>query len=177
MADKDKRQSKRLDRIERRLDRGMKSARQASRNVERAEKIALSNDRLYSRAAGVADRAHDQEVNILEGADAFNNPIKKTGPFYKTGDINYSKGNPAKPDNKNKAKRSRLSEVPTYTDSLSVHMQNSAQKEYNMNSSWNDISTAVQKKFGQLDVSNFKIDPSQITNVKETRKKYNLPRK
>ena len=101
----------------------------------------------------------------------------KNGPFYRTGDIDYSKGNNAKPDNNNKAKKSLLSEVPTYTDSLSVHMQNSAQKEYNMNSSWNDISTAVQKKFGQLDVSNFKIDPSQITNVKETRKKYNLPRK
>ena len=109
----------------------------------------------------------------------------KNGPFYRTGDIDYSKGNNAKPDNSNnakpdnnnKAKKSLLPEVPTYTDSLSVHMQNSAQKEYNMNSSWNDISTAVQEKFGQLDVSNFKIDPSQITNVKETRKKYNLPRK
>ena len=91
MADKTKRQSRRLDRIEKRLDRGMKSERQAKRNLDRAEKIVQSNDELSSRAAGVADHAHDQRVNLHEGADAFNNPIKKTGPFYKTGDINYNK--------------------------------------------------------------------------------------
>lgn len=91
MPNKDKRQEKKLDRIERRLDRGMKSARQASRNVKRADKIAQSNDRLYSRAAGAGTAAHDQEVNMLEGADAFNNPIKKAGPFYKTGATNYNK--------------------------------------------------------------------------------------
>ena len=91
MADKDKRQGKRLDRIERRLDRGMKSERQAERNMKRADKIVQSNDRLSSRAAGVADAAHSQLSNMYEGADAFNNPIKKTGPFYKTGDINYNK--------------------------------------------------------------------------------------
>lgn len=85
MADKTKRQSKKLDRIERRLDKGMKSERQAERNMKRADKIVQSNDRLSSRAAGVADAAHDQRVNLYEGADAFNNPIKKTSPFYKTG--------------------------------------------------------------------------------------------
>lgn len=91
MPNKAKRQEKKLDRMERRLDRGMKSERQAERNMKRADKIARSNDRLSSRASGVADRAHDQRVNIYEGADAFNNPIKKTGPFYKTGKINYNK--------------------------------------------------------------------------------------
>lgn len=85
MANKDKRQSKKLDRIERRLDKGMKSERQAGRNMKKADKIVQSNDRLSSRAAGVADAAYDQQINMREGADAFNNPIKKTGPFYKTG--------------------------------------------------------------------------------------------
>jgi hypothetical protein len=69
MGDKDKRYSKKLDRIERRLDRGMKSKRQAERNLDRAEKITHKANR----------------------ADAFNNPINKTGPFYKTGCINYNK--------------------------------------------------------------------------------------
>jgi len=96
MADKDKRQNKKLDRIERRLDRGMKSKRQAERNLDRAEKIThkanrAGNFETYNRATTLADMSLNQYANFSEGADVFNNPINKTGPFYKTGCINYDK--------------------------------------------------------------------------------------
>jgi hypothetical protein len=89
----DKRYNKKLDRIDRRLDRGVKSKRQAERNLNRAERIERKAGEFetYNRAATVADKALDQYANFPEGADAFNNPIKKAAPFYKTGNINYNK--------------------------------------------------------------------------------------
>lgn len=84
MADKDKRHNKKLDRIQKRLDRGMKSKRQAERNLDRAEKITheanrAGNFETYNRATTAADQALDQYANF------------KGGPFYKTGEINYNK--------------------------------------------------------------------------------------
>ena len=84
MADKDKRHNKKLDRIERRLVRGMKSKRQAERNLDRAEKIThkanrADNFETYNRATTLADIALNQYANFTEGADAFNNPIKFDG--------------------------------------------------------------------------------------------------
>ena len=89
----DKRYNKKLDRIDRRLDRGMKSKRQAERNLNKAERIERKAGEFetYNRAAGTADAVLDQYVNLNEGGDAFNNPIKNNGPFYKTGNINYNK--------------------------------------------------------------------------------------
>lgn len=86
-----KRQEKKLDRIERRLDKGMKSVRQAERNLDRTEKI--SNKRIKAgnypdRAASVGDHAYDVYLNMNEA-----NKYAGTegGPFYKTGNINYNK--------------------------------------------------------------------------------------
>ena len=93
----DKRYNRKLDRIERRLEKGMKSKRQAERNLDRAEKIThkaikADNFKTYNRATTAADQALDQYVNLSDyDTDAFNNPIKKNGPFYKTGNINYNK--------------------------------------------------------------------------------------
>ena len=90
----DKRYNRKLDRIERRLEKGMKSKRQAERNLNKAERIERKAGEFetYNRAAGTADAALDQYANLDDyGGDAFNNPIKKNGPFYKTGNINYDK--------------------------------------------------------------------------------------
>ena len=85
------RQEKKLDRIERRLNKGMRSVRQAERNLDRTEKI--SNKRIQAgnypdRAASVGDHAYDVYLNMNEA-----NKYAGTegGPFYKTGEINYNK--------------------------------------------------------------------------------------
>jgi len=75
-TNKDKRQNKKLDRIEGRLDRGMKSKRQAERNLDRAEKIThkankAGNFKTYNRATTAADQALDQYANF-EGSPAKN---------------------------------------------------------------------------------------------------------
>ena len=101
-------------------------------------------------------------------------------PFYKTGESKsalFNKGHNGKPGHNHGTQRYQKTEVPSYTDSLSVYMQNNAQKQYKMDSSWNDISMAAQDKFGKMNVSNFKPNPKKIHNVEETRAKYNLPQK
>jgi len=113
MADKDKRRNKKLDRIQGRLDRGMKSKRQAERNLDRAEKIThkankAGNFETYNRATTVADQALDQYANFEDSSkstglsDGWKKPTSKkplswekpkpkksiyTAPFYKTGKV------------------------------------------------------------------------------------------
>ena len=117
MADKDKRRNKKLDRIQGRLDRGMKSKRQAERNLDRAEKIThkankAGNFKTYNRATTVADQALDQYANFEDSSkstglsDGWKKPTSKkplswekpkpkksiyTAPFYKTGKVKMQK--------------------------------------------------------------------------------------
>ena len=85
MADKTKRQNKKIDRIQKRLDNGMKSKRQAGRNLDRLEKITTKASRAddfktFNKATTAADQALDQYANFEDSS-----PVQKTSPFYKTG--------------------------------------------------------------------------------------------
>ena len=77
----DKRYNKKLDRIEKRLDKGMKSKRQAKRNLNRAERIEKKAGEFdtYNRAAGTADAALDQYANLSDYGDAFNRDASRQG--------------------------------------------------------------------------------------------------
>jgi hypothetical protein len=68
-TNKDKRHNNKLDRIQGRLDKGMKSKRQAERNLNRLEKITneanrAGNFETYNRATTAADQAVDQYANF-----------------------------------------------------------------------------------------------------------------
>ena len=88
MPDKDKRYNKKLDRIEKRSEKGFKNYKQAGRNLDRAVKIEEHYQNKDMRNAGDrAGRVADKVFNQFEDVS----PFQKTGPFYKTGDINYNK--------------------------------------------------------------------------------------
>jgi hypothetical protein len=88
MPDKDKRYNKKLDRIEKRSEKGFKNYKQAGRNLDRAVKIEEHYQNKDMRNAGDrAGRVADKVFNQFEDLS----PFQKTGPFYKTGDINYNK--------------------------------------------------------------------------------------
>ena len=75
-TNKDKRHNNKLDRIQGRLDRGMKSKRQGERNLNRLEKITheanrAGNFETRNRATTAADQALDQYANF-EGSPAKN---------------------------------------------------------------------------------------------------------
>ena len=87
MADKDKRYNKKLDRIEKRSEKGFKNYKQAGRNLDRAVKIEEHYQNKDMRNAGDrAGRVADKVFNQFEDLS----PFQKTGPFYKTVDINYN---------------------------------------------------------------------------------------
>ena len=77
----DKRYNKKLDRIDRRLEKGMKSRRQAERNLNKAERIEKKAGEFetYNRAAGTADAALDQYANLSDYGDAFNREASRQG--------------------------------------------------------------------------------------------------
>ena len=88
MGDKDKRYSKRLDRIEKRSEKGFRNYKHAGRNLDRAVKIEEHYQNKDMRNAGDrAGRVADKVFNQFEDLS----PFQKTSPFYKTGDINYNK--------------------------------------------------------------------------------------
>ena len=78
----DKRYNKKLDRIDRRLERGMKSERQAKRNLNKAERIERKAGEFetYNRAAGTADAVLDQYVNLKEGVMLLTTQLKNLVP-------------------------------------------------------------------------------------------------
>ena len=78
-TNKDKRHNNKLDRIQGRLDKGMKSKRQAERNLNRLEKITheanrADNFETYNRATTATDQAVDQYANF-EGSPARNSGL------------------------------------------------------------------------------------------------------
>ena len=82
------RQGKKLNRIEKRSEKGFKNYKQAGRNLDRAVKIEEHYQNKDMRnAAGRAGDIADKVFNQFEDLS----PFQKTGPFYKTGDINYNK--------------------------------------------------------------------------------------
>ena len=88
MGDKDKRYSKKLDRIEKRSEKGFRNYKHAGRNLDRAVKVEehfqnKDNRQEGGRAGDIADKVFNQFEDL--------SPFQKTGPFYKTGCINYDK--------------------------------------------------------------------------------------
>ena len=88
MGDRDSRKQKKLNRIEKRSEKGFKNYKQAGRNLDRAVKIEEHYQNKDMRNAGgragdIADKVFNQFEDL--------SPFQKTGPFYKTGDINYNK--------------------------------------------------------------------------------------
>jgi len=86
------RQGKKLNRIEKRSEKGFKSQKQAGRNFDRLEKITKETsgvDELfnrYNRATTLADQVISQYDEFDDSS-----PANNSAPFYKTGCIDYNK--------------------------------------------------------------------------------------
>ncbi len=88
MGDKDKRYSKRLDRIEKRSEKGFRNYKHAGRNLDRAVKVEEHFQNKYNRQEG--GRAGNIVAKVFtqfKGLSQF----QKTGPLYTYGHINYNK--------------------------------------------------------------------------------------
>jgi hypothetical protein len=96
------------------------------------------------------------------------NPPKYKDIAFKDSSIERMKSY-SKIGKKNPSIKKDIKKAPSSTDSLAVYMRNSDSR-----SIYKPIADAAERKHGTIDVSKFDVMKSRTTNVKKTRKNYNL---
>lgn len=107
-----------------------------------------------------------KNYKMKQGSREVNTP----GPFRKQAQPNLDSISRAGTARKDRMIRERISNPPSYTDSLAVHTRNTGTgaKVYNA------IADAAEKKYGKMDVSSFKPSINKKPDLAGARKKYNL---